>query len=131
MRAAIRRLSREDTLRFAELIRAFMRECHLSGYSLFLGAEFPRATLMRWLSGESRIPVDAAQTLVASLTSHAETISKSSAIKELQALLNLHCVHDVSASRLHLELRARRIPIRRTLEALRAANVLPPGPSVG
>jgi hypothetical protein len=131
MEASIRRLSHNDTLRFADLIRKLMRECHLSGYSLFLEAEFPRATLMRWLNGKSRIPVAAAQTLVASLRIRAEQISNSSALEELQALLNAQRVDDVDAARLHFELRARHIPVRRTLEALRAANLLPPGPSVG
>lgn len=107
-----------------------MKECRLTTYSLFIEVEYPRSTLTRWVSGKSRIPVEAALTLVQQLMTYADSISSSSALKELHTLAHAQHAEDVSASRLHQELRARRIPIRRTLEALRAANILPSETSV-
>ena len=129
-RSSIPRLSTENSRRFAKLLQRLLKECRLTVYSLFIEVEYPRATLTRWVNGKSPIPVDAALTLVQQLTSYADSISSSPALKELHALIQAQCAEDQSASRLREELRARRIPIRRTLEALRAANMLPSESSV-
>jgi len=130
-RGSVSRLSLENSHRFASIFQDIMKGCHLSVYALFVDLEFPRSTLTRWVSGKSRIPVDAALTLVEALREYADRVSNSSALRELDAIVCAERVADSGASKLRAELRARRVPIRRTLEALRAVSLLPSETSVG
>lgn len=102
-----------------------MCECGFSPYALYLEVDYPRSTLMRWLAGKTRIPGDAARSLVRGLEARIERASCRSTLAELHTLLQEQFA-DPGVSMLRTELRARGIPIQPTLEALRAANLLPP-----
>ncbi len=119
------RLSPESSLKFAALFRKVMCECGFSPYALYLEVDYPRSTLMRWLAGKTRIPGDAARSLVKELEARIERASCSSTLAELHMLVQAQCA-DLGVSMLRSELRARRIPIQPTLDALRAAKLLPP-----
>lgn len=119
------RLSPEDSRKFAKLLKELMRECGLSSYSLYLEVDYPRSTLMRWLAGKTRIPKYAAMSLVKGLVARVERALNSSMLADLQMLLQAAHFADPGVSLLQTELRARGIPIQRTLDALRAARLLP------
>lgn len=119
------RLSPENSRKFAKLLKELMRECGFSAYSLYLDVSYPRSTLMRWLAGNTRIPNDAASSLVKGLAARIERVLSSSTLAELQMLLQTAQFADPGVSLLQTELRARGIPIQRTLDALRAARLLP------
>ena len=120
------RLSLEDSREFARLLHGLMDECRLpSVYSLFLHVNFPRATLHRWLSGRARIPITAARDLLDELGQHAAKWHRSEAIQQLDYLIRAEAPEHSNAARLRAELRARGLPVARTIEALRAANLLP------
>lgn len=121
----VQRLSAENSRTFAILLKKLMTECGFSSYSLYLEVDYPRSTLMRWLAGKTRIPSDAASSLVNGLVARIERVSSSSTLAELHMLLQAQCA-DSGVSMLQTELRARRIPIQPTLDALRAAKLLPP-----
>lgn len=123
--ACVQRLSPESSRKFATLFKRLLYECGFSSYSLYLEVDYPRSTLMRWLAGKTRIPSDAALTLVKGLVARIERASSSSALGELNVLLQAQFA-DPGVSMLQTELRARRIPIQPTLDALRAAKLLPP-----
>lgn len=123
--AWVQRLSPESSRKFATLFKKAMCECGFSSYSLYLEVDFPRSTLMRWLAGKTRIPSDAAWSLVKGLKARIERASCSSTLAELHMLLQAQFA-DPGVSMLRTELRARGIPIQPTLDALRAAKLLPP-----
>ncbi len=116
------RLTIEESRRFAGLVRQAMVERRISSvYSLFLSADLPRSTLHRWLAGRGRIPVSRAFELLDALLSCGEGGAPARAIRDL---LEAASTNESIEQRLRAELRARRVPISRTLDALRAANVL-------
>ena len=119
------RLSPENSRKFAILLKKLMKECGFSSYSLYLEVDYPRSTLMRWLAGKTRIPSDAALKLVRGLVARIERVSSGSTLGELHMLIEGQFA-DSGVSMLQTELRARRIPIQPTLDALRAAKLLPP-----
>lgn len=119
------RLSLGLSSEFALHLNHLMDECGLSSYSLYLEVDYPRSTLTRWLTGKTRIPSDAAMKLVKILEARIERLSSSWTLRKLHELLQVQFA-DSGISMLQAELRARRIPIQPTLDALRAAKVLPP-----
>jgi len=126
-RAPVARLSLENSRKFASLLEGLMKECSLhSVYALFLQADFPRATLHRWLSGRVRIPLAAARALIEALLEHATKWKSNASLQQLEDLIRGEIADDSAATRLCTELRVRGIPIGRTIEALRAVNLLPP-----
>ena len=118
------RLTLEQSRIFANLLRKGMEECALlSVYSLYLQVDdVSRATLYRWLSGRVRISIMGAHALVNAL---AECGEGSTLIRALRDLLDAASAAVSSQERLRLELRARRLPISRTIAAVRAARLLP------
>lgn len=119
------RLSREASRKFACTFRALIRECRLSVYALFLDLDYPGSTLRRWLTGTVCIPAESARNLVNVLIEHSSRLADSAGLRELQLLADSVQAEDPGTARLRAELRARRVPVRRTIEALQAANLLP------
>ncbi len=117
------RLTLEASRAFATLFRTAMAERGFrSVYSLYLATDFSRATVERWLSARVRIPVSGAHSLVEVLADHSGGVTSLEALRELVAgdMRNI-----TPEELLRSELRARRVPVRRALAALRAANLLP------
>lgn len=75
------------------------------------------------------MPISVAETLLEALVSYAERVSSNSKLHDLREILHSQPKNENGISLLEAELRARRIPIRATLDALRAANLLPPNTS--
>ena len=124
---SVSRLSLQSSRKFASTFQTLMKECRLpSVYALFLYTDFPLSTIKRWLSGQVRIPVEGAQRLIEALIEYAAQLSTNESLHELDALVRAECEVQSDEARLRAELRARRVPISRTLEALRAASLLPP-----
>jgi len=123
------RLSLEGSRKFATAFQTLMKECRLpSVYALFLHSDtdYARSTLKRWLRGEGRIPVDAARRLIEALLEYAAQLSTSALIQQLDDLVRAESHEQSDEARLRAELRARRVPVSRTLAALRAVSLLPP-----
>jgi len=104
-----------------------MKECRLpSIYALCLHSDYSRSTLKRWLSGQVRIPLADARRLLETLVEYAAQLSASAALHELEELVRAETIEQSDEARLRAELRVRRVPVSRTLAALRAASLLPP-----
>ena len=117
------RLALDASKTFATLFRSAMVECGFpSVYSLALIADFPRATIHRWLSGRVRTPISGASHLIDILCSHS---GDEVALHDLRDLLRFASSLNTQEQLLCAELRARGVPVQRTLDALRAANVFP------
>ncbi len=89
-----------------------------SKYELYLLVEIPRATLQRWFTGRVRIPVAAARKMAEAL---AAELRSDEPLQALEQLVNQEQA-DPWAARLRFELRVRRVPVRRALDAIRATN---------
>jgi hypothetical protein len=127
--ASVQRMSWEGTRKFATVFQILTKECRLpSVYALFLHTDsgYARSTLKRWLRGEGRIPVDGARRLIEALLDYAAQLSTSALIQELDNLVRAESHEQSDETRLRAELRARRVPVSRTLAALRAVSLLPP-----
>ncbi len=96
-----------------------MKERGLSIYALYLTTDLCKATVYRWFSGTSVVSVDGAYELLHTLSSD----SSSQYLDEAAAVLEREASRIVGAERLLNELKARKLPRRRTLEALRAAGI--------
>lgn len=97
-----------------------------SAYSLFLQLDYSRATVHRWLSGATRIPVAAVRDIVAALQDQAARQKASSTTLVLSALADQYSADAESIElQIRRELRSRGVRIEKTIEALRAANILP------
>jgi hypothetical protein len=122
--ASARRLSVDRSQQFATLFRAAITMCGFrSIYGFYLETDLSRATLERWMSARVRIPVAGAQYLISTISKHSPT---SSVLRALQDVISIAADEASQEDLLRAELRARRVPVQRTLAALRAANVLPP-----
>ena len=118
-----RRFSLENSRGLAELARHLIAKVGLrSTYELFLQTALPRATLHLWLSGRVRIPIDRGREIFSALALYGGSDEPLLGFEEI-----LLAERDRSAlrERLRDELRLRRVPVERTIDALRAANVLP------
>ena len=106
-----------------------MAECRLpSIYSISVHViDIPRSSLQRWLTGQSRIPVSAASDLLQAIVDYAERLQANPLILELEELVRADTSESAVLARLRAELRARRVPVRRTIDALRALDLLPNG----
>lgn len=127
-RVSGRRMSSEASREYAKGFKTLMKECRLpSVYALLIhsDSDYARSTLKRWLSGEARIPVEGARRLIEALLAYAARLSASPLLQELDNLVSVES-HEPSDERLRAELRARRVPVSRTLAALRAVSLLPP-----
>ncbi len=93
-----------------------------SVYSVYLATDLSRATVERWLSARVRIPVSGAQRLIEVIAVHPGGVTSLAALRDLAAG-DTHTL--TPEDLLRAELRARRVPVRRALAALRAANLLP------
>jgi hypothetical protein len=87
-----------------------------------LATDLSRATVERWLSARVRIPVSGAHRLIEVIAVHPGGVTSLAALREL-ATADTHQL--TPEYLLRAELRARRVPVRRALAALRAANLLP------
>jgi hypothetical protein len=106
------------------MIRVAMADCGLSSiYRLYLLTDLSRPTVYRWLGGKTCIPLSGARKIVKALAGWS---NRCGALRsELAALLASAQTVDSPEVTISTELRARGIPVRRTLDALRAANILP------
>lgn len=91
-----------------------------SVYELFLMISVPRATLNRWFAGNVRLPVGGMRAIAEALAVRAEVEDPK---RDLEAIIS----DPPARTCLRLfadELRVRRLPYRRTLEALHAAKLM-------
>jgi len=97
-----------------------MNERGLSVYGLFLLVDdLSKASIYPWFSGTCRIDANAARKLLDALLGD----DRSSALDAAESLLLRECASDSARERLLDELKARKLPRRRTLDALGAAGV--------
>ena len=100
-----------------------MRHCGFrSVYSLYLATDLPRATVDRWLSGRVRIPISGAKQLIDLLLDYRDDVPALLLLKRHVADAERVLTPE---ERLRAELTARRVPVQRTLAALRAVNLFP------
>ena len=59
----------------------------ISTYAIYLALDYPKATIYRWMTGSTRIPVDAAREIIAVVQDQVETNSLS---RELATLIDLY-----------------------------------------
>ena len=115
------RLSRQDSERALLLIRSWMARLGIrSVYELFLMLSVPRATLNRWFVGNVRLPVGGMRAIAEALAVRAGVEDPK---RDLEAIISdppaRTCLRLLAD-----ELRVRRLPYRRTLEALHAAKLM-------
>lgn len=96
-----------------------MKDRGLSVYGLYLLTDLSKATVYRWFSGVCRIEVDGASHLLKALASE----GRSSSLDKAAGLLAQEQASDSLEMRLLIEIKARKLPRRRTLDALRAAGI--------
>jgi hypothetical protein len=117
------RFSIEASRQLSELIKNWMAKAGLkSTYELYLLVDVPRATLHRWLTGRVRVPVSRSREIVEALGLRAESEEP---LKAFDRVLLTERDSTSWNARLRAELRARGVPIKRALDALRAANAVP------
>ena len=112
------RLSRVASEEFVAHLRAAMNERGLTVYGLFLlVGDLSKASLYRWFSGTCRIDMNTARKLLDALA------GQSASLDAAEALLASEGAGDSVRGRLLGELKERKLPRNRTLDALRAAGV--------
>jgi len=117
------RLSLEASRQLAQLIAIWMDKAGLrSVYELYLLVDVPRATLHRWLKGQVRVPEGRGREILGALAS---CVGSSEPLKAFDRFLVSERDSTSWNQRLREELRARRVPIKRALDALSAARALP------
>ncbi len=118
--STVAHLSETASKEFVSFVRDAMRDRGISSvYRLYLLTDFNKATIYRWFSGTVRIPVYGAEHLLDVLAGegHSKSIARAA------ALLTKERDSESFEKRLLGELKARKLPLRRTIEALRAAGV--------
>lgn len=99
-----------------------MRDVGLQSiYALYLEGEIPRSNLYRWLRGEATIPTAGAHSMISVLESRA---ARDETLAALRDLLRRGRDKVDAEARILTEFRVRRVPLRRAMEALRAACIL-------
>lgn len=88
-------------------------------YGLFLLTDLSKATIYRWFNGVSRIEVGQAHQILKAIAGERSCPFLDEAVQ----LLLREQARDPVAQRLLVELKVRRLPRRRTLDALRAAGI--------
>ena len=119
------RLSREDSGRFAAAVLDLRHEHRAaSSYELFLQLDYSRSTVHRWLNGSTRIPLVAASRILEALHENASRLESSPPAIRLRAMIEQYTGSESRESALRSELRARGIPVGKTIAALKAAGIL-------
>ena len=113
------RLSRADSRKFVSYLRTAMKDRGLSVYGLYLLTDLSKASVYRWFRGACGIGVDGAGQLLHALARD----GRSPSLDKAAELLARERASDSIEKRLLVELKARKLPRRRTLDALRAAGI--------
>lgn len=115
------RLSSADSAAVLALIRSWMVRLGIrSVYELYLLADVPRPTLHRWFAEKVRLPIAGVRRLGRVLAARA---GSNDPMTGLESLLKTATTSDRHLRSLAAECRVRRVPYRRAVEAIHAAQL--------
>ena len=118
------RLSEGDSLQFATAIRTLIDRHRLGSIdSIFPNVSYDRSTIHRWLSYRaSSIPIDGAAAIIRAIREWAPHINDDITLQHLDDVIRSARRKTRFEARLRLELRKRRVPVNRVIDALRAVG---------
>lgn len=121
------RLSRDDSRRFAFTLAGLIERYRLgSRDDIFPNVKYDRSTIHRWLTGRiSSIPVAGATAILQALREYAPHIQGDPELQQLDDLIRTVRSENHLEIQLRSELRKRRVPVDRAIEAFRAVSALP------